>query len=79
MIGVPAPLAQRIAEFSDNATKQSQLDRHCDSLIKQRCLGAKRHNMQSRGTDFVLLNKAAAVLPVALLTGTGASIKSELA
>lgn len=66
-IGVPAALAQRIAVYSDNATKQLQLDRQCRAYEKQRHL---RTTMPAQHIDHVLLNKAAIILPAKPLTGT---------
>ena len=64
--GVPAALARRIAVYSDNATKQLQLDRQCRAYQKQRQLRASR---TAEDIDHVLLNKAAIVLPAIPLTG----------
>ena len=66
-LGVPAALAQRIAVYSDNATKQLQLDRQCQVYEKQRRL---RAGMPAQHIDHVLLNKAAIILPATPLTGT---------
>lgn len=65
--GVPAALARRIAVYSDNATKQLQLDRQCRAYEKQRRLRVLR---PAEDIDHVLLNKAAIVLPSIPLTGT---------
>ena len=65
--GVPAALARRIAVYSDNATKQLQLDRQCRAYEKQRRLRVSR---PAEDIDHVLLNKAAIVLPAMPLTGT---------
>lgn len=64
--GVPAALAQRIAVYSDNATKQLQLDRQCRAYEKQRRL---KVSGPAEDIDHVLLNKAAIVLPAVPLTG----------
>lgn len=77
VFGVPGPLAQRIAEYSDNATKQSQLNRYCERVQEQRLLKARQHNRQSQYTDFVLLNKTAAVLPTSLLADPEGLLEGE--
>ena len=61
--GVPAPLANRIAAYSDNESKQLQLDRRCNAIKRQRRLGAHHKNIRRTTLDYVLLNKAAIVLP----------------
>ena len=66
---MPAHLAQRIAVYSDNVIRQLQLDRHCERLESQRRLKARQAGTHNQDTDFVWLNKTAAVLPAATLPG----------
>lgn len=61
--GVPAQLAGRIAVYTDNDTKQLQLDRQCQAYKHQRRLKQRGLAQHTQHIDHVLLNKAAIVLP----------------
>ena len=67
--GVPAALAHRIAVYSDNATKQLQLDRQCQAYQRQRRIRTQQLEHRAQDIDHVLLNKTAIVLPAVPLTG----------
>ncbi|DBA74716.1 TPA: hypothetical protein ACH3X2_009378 [Trebouxia sp. C0005] len=67
--GVPAQLAERIAMYTDNATKQLQLDRQCNAYKQQRCLRSQQLEQDSQKVDHVLLNKTAILLPASMLQG----------
>lgn len=67
--GVPTQLAQRIAVYSDNATKQLQLERQCRAYRQQRRLRSQHLENHSQEVDHVLLNKTAIVLPASPLEG----------
>jgi len=68
--GVPAQLAERIAMYTDNATKQLQLDRQCNAYKQQRRLRSQQLEQHSQKVDHVLLNKTAILLPASMLEGT---------
>jgi len=68
--GVPAQLAERIAMYTDNATKQLQLDRQCNAYKQQRRLRTQHLEQHSQKVDHVLLNKTAILLPASMLEGT---------
>lgn len=61
--GVPAQLAERIAVYTDNVTKQQQLDRQCQAYKQQRRLKGQGQALCTEHIDHVLLNKAAIVIP----------------
>lgn len=63
--GVPAQLAERIAVYTDNETKQQQLDRQCQAYKLQRRLQERGQASLTAHIDHVLLNKAAIVIPAA--------------
>jgi hypothetical protein len=68
--GVPAELAKRISMYTDNATKQLQLDRQCTAYKQQRRLRSQQLAQHSQKVDHVLLNKTAILLPASMLEGT---------
>ena len=61
--GVPVHLAERIAVYTDNETKQQQLDRQCQAYRQQRRLKEQGRALCAEHIDHVLLNKAAIVIP----------------
>ncbi|KAL0037793.1 hypothetical protein WJX77_012221 [Trebouxia sp. C0004] len=71
--GVPAQLAERIAMYTDNATKQLQLDRQCNAYKQQRRLRTEQLEQHSQKVDHVLLNKTAILLPAGMLEGKNIS------
>lgn len=77
--GVPAQLAERIALYSDNATKQLQLDRQCHAYRQQRRCKSQELEQQSDEVDHVLLNKTAIVLPASPLTGEQCTMQQDMA
>lgn len=56
--------------YTDNATKQLQLDRQCNAYKQQRRLRSQQHEQHSQKVDHVLLNKTAILLPASMLEGT---------
>lgn len=67
---MPAELAKRISMYTDNATKQLQLDRQCTAYKQQRRLRSQQLAQHSQKVDHVLLNKTAILLPASMLEGT---------
>lgn len=61
--GVPVQLAERIAVYTENETKQQQLDRQCQAYRQQRRLKEQGRALCTEHIDHVLLNKAAIVIP----------------
>ncbi len=56
--------------YTDNATKQLQLDRQCNAYKQQRRLRSQQLEQHSQKVDHVLLNKTAILLPASMLEGT---------
>ncbi len=56
--------------YTDNATKQLQLDRQCTAYKQQRRLRSQQLAQHSQKVDHVLLNKTAILLPASMLEGT---------